>query len=127
MSSSVTVQCEPYKTKWRFHVTPILQIKNPTEFSRFNYVTLSVLGIVNYIKAQRLSWFGHIQRMPEARAAKKIFKWNPLTTRPRGRSKCRWEDNIIEDLVQMKIKNWLTCVQDREKWKDVVEKAKTSN
>jgi hypothetical protein len=34
---------------------------------------------VNYIKAHRLSWFGHIQRMPEARAAKKIFKWNPLT------------------------------------------------
>ena len=24
----------------------------------------------------------------------------------------------------MKIKNWLTCVQDRAKWKDVVEKAK---
>jgi len=37
-------------------------------------------NIVNYIKAQRLSWFGHIQRMPEARATKKIFKWNPLTT-----------------------------------------------
>jgi len=36
--------------------------------------------------------------MPEARAAKKIFKWNPLTTRPRGRPKCRWEDNIIQEL-----------------------------
>ena len=78
---------------------------------------------VNYIKAQRLSWFGHIQRMPEARATKKIFKWNPLTTRPRGRPKYRWEDNIIQDLGQMKI----TCVRDRAEWKDVVEKAKTSN
>jgi len=58
-------------------------------------------NIVNYIKAQRLSWFGHIQRMPEARPAKKIIKWNPLTTRPRGRPKYRWEDNIIEDLGQM--------------------------
>ena len=46
-------------------------------------------NIVNYIKAQRLSWFSHTQRMPEARAAKKIFKWNPLTTRPRGRPKYR--------------------------------------
>ena len=81
---------------------------------------------VNYIKAQRLSWFGHIQRMPEARAAKEIFKWNPLTTRPRRRPKYRWEDNTIQDLGQMKIKNWLTCVQDRVKWKDVVEKVKTS-
>ena len=62
--------------------------------------------------------------MPEARAAKKIFKRNPLTTRPRGRPKYRWEDNIIQDLGQIKIKNWLTCVLDRAKWKDVVEKAK---
>ena len=59
---------------------------------------------VNYIKAQRLSRFGHIQRMPEARAAKEIFKWNPLTARPRGRPKYRWEDNITQDLGQMKIK-----------------------
>ena len=64
--------------------------------------------------------------MPEARATK-IFKWNPLTTRPRGRPKYGWEDNIIQDLGQMKIEIWLTCVQDREKWKDVVEKVKTSN
>jgi hypothetical protein len=61
--------------------------------------------------------------MPEARATKKIFKWNPLTTRPRGRPNYRWEDN----LGQMKIKNWLTRVQDRTKWKDVVEKVKTSD
>jgi len=84
-------------------------------------------NIVNYIKAQRLRWFGHVQRMPETRAAKKIFKWNPLNTRPTARPKHRWEDNIIEDLGQMMIKNWINCVQDRAKWKVVVEKAKTSN
>ena len=27
----------------------------------------------------------------------------------------------------MKFKNWITCVQDRGKWKEVVEKAKTFN
>jgi len=27
----------------------------------------------------------------------------------------------------MKIKHWIACVQDQEKWKDVVEKAKTFN
>jgi len=84
-------------------------------------------NIVKHTKAQRLSWFGHIQRMPETREAKKIFKWNPLTTIPRGRPKHRWEDNIIQDLGQMKTKNWINCIQDRAKWKDVVEKAKTSN
>jgi len=65
--------------------------------------------------------------MSEARATKKIFKWNPLTTRPRGRPKYRWEDNIIQGLGQMEIENRLTCVQDRAKWKGVVEKDKTFN
>ena len=81
---------------------------------------------VNCIKAQRLRWFGHIQRIPEVWATKKVFKWNPLTTRPRGRPKHRWED-IIQDLGQLKTKNWLACVRNRAKWKYVVEKAKTSN
>ena len=27
----------------------------------------------------------------------------------------------------MKIKNWIACVQDRGKWKEVVKKAKTFN
>jgi len=92
------------------------RIKNNEELDKL----IKHRNIVNHIKAQRLSWFGHIQRMPETRAAKKIFKWNPLTMGPRGRP-------IIQGLGQMKIKNWITCVQDRAKWKDVVEKAKTSN
>jgi hypothetical protein len=33
--------------------------------------------IVNYIKAQKLRWFGDVQRMPDTRTVKKIFKWNP--------------------------------------------------
>ena len=29
-------------------------------------------NIINYIKAQRLSWFGHVQRMRDTRTVKKI-------------------------------------------------------
>ena len=82
-------------------------------------------NIINYIKAQRLSWFGHVQRMPASSTVKKIFKWTPLTTRSKGRPKQRWEDNIIQDIRQMNIKNWTACVQDRATWKNIVEKAKT--
>jgi len=84
-------------------------------------------NIVNYIKALRLNWFGHIYRMPDTRTNKKILKWNPLTNRPKGRPKNRWEDNIIQDLPQIKIKIWITCVWGRAKWKDVVGKDKNSN
>jgi len=42
-------------------------------------------NIVNYIKAQRVSWFSHVQRMTDTRTAKKIFKWNPLTNSSQGR------------------------------------------
>jgi hypothetical protein len=38
-------------------------------------------NIINYIKAQRLSWFGHVQRMPDIRTVKKIFNWKLLTKR----------------------------------------------
>jgi hypothetical protein len=59
-------------------------------------------NIVNYIKAQRLSWFGHVQIMPDTRTGKKIFKWNPLTKRSHGRPKYRWEDNVKQDICQMR-------------------------
>jgi hypothetical protein len=84
-------------------------------------------NIINHIKALRLSWFGPVQRMPESRTVKKIFNWTPLTTRSKGRPKQRWEDNIIQDICQLNVKNWTACAQDRVKWKNVVEKAKTFN
>ena len=49
-------------------------------------------NIVSHIKAQRLIWFGHVQRMSDIRTVKKIFKWNPLIKRSQGRRKYRWED-----------------------------------
>jgi len=82
-------------------------------------------NIINHIKAQRLSWFGHLQRMPEERIVKIVYKWKPMLTRPLGRPKNRWEGDIINDTKKMKIKNWTSYTQDRNKWKLCVEKAKT--
>ena len=71
-------------------------------------------NIINYIKAQWLSWFGH--------------KWKPMLTRSFGTLKNRWEDDIRNDLKKLKIKNWWTsCIQDRNNWKLYIEKAKTFN
>jgi hypothetical protein len=64
--------------------------------------------------------------MPDSRTVKKIYNWT-LTVRSKGRPKQRWEDNIIQDIRQLNIKNWTACVQEQMKWKNVVEKAKTFN
>jgi hypothetical protein len=33
-------------------------------------------NIINYIKAQRLSWFGHLHRIPEEKMLKKYISGN---------------------------------------------------
>ena len=52
---------------------------------------------------------------------------NQVIKSRQGRPKYRWEGNIKQDIYQIKIKNWVACVQDRGKWEEVVEKAKTFN
>jgi hypothetical protein len=41
--------------------------------------------IVRFIKAQRIKWLGHIQRMDQARPTRKLLDRKPLGTRPVGR------------------------------------------
>jgi hypothetical protein len=103
------------------------RIFGPTKENQIWRVKINEENVINHIKAQRLSWFGHIQRMLNTRTVKKIFNWKPLTKRSQGRPTYRWEDNIKQDICQMKIKNWIACIQDRGKWKEVTEKAKTFN
>jgi len=80
---------------------------------------------INYVKGQRLSRFGHTNRMPETGTVKRIHRWKPFTGRPAGRPKSRREDDVRSDLKKMKLMKWAEQVQDRLKWKDIVERAKT--
>ena len=59
-------------------------------------------NIINYVKSQQLSWFGHINRMPETSIVKRIDKWKPFTGRPAGRPKSRLDDDVRNDLKKMK-------------------------
>ena len=58
---------------------------------------------INYVKAQRLSWFGHTNRMPETSVVKRIHKWKPFTGRPAGGPKSRWDDDVRNDLKKKKL------------------------
>jgi hypothetical protein len=60
--------------------------------------------IVRFIKAKRIKWLGHIQRMEQARPTRKLLDWKPMGTRPVGRPRQRWQEDAMEDLKKLKIK-----------------------
>jgi hypothetical protein len=55
-------------------------------------------NIIRFIKSQGLKWLGHVERMPIEREFTRICKWKPLASRPKGRPKNRWEDDVRTDL-----------------------------
>ena len=82
-------------------------------------------NIINIIRAQRLGWLGHIERMQGRRMVKAIYCWKPISRRPTGRPKIRCEDDVRKDIQKSKVPNWKTLVQDKIRWKELVEKTKT--
>jgi hypothetical protein len=87
--------------------------------------TIKHKNIINIIRAQRLSWFGHIERMKGTRMVKAIHCWKPISRRPIGRPKTRWVDDVRNDMQKLKVPNWKTLAQDRRRWKELFERSKT--
>jgi hypothetical protein len=56
---------------------------------------------------------------------KAIYSWKPMSKRPIRRPKARWVDDVRKDIQKLNVSNWKTLAQDRERWKELVEKAKT--
>jgi hypothetical protein len=81
--------------------------------------------IARFIKAQRIKWLGHIQRMDQIRPARKLLDWKPVGTRPVGRPRQRWQKDVMEDLKKLNVKNLKETAKDRRTWRDLAEKAKT--
>jgi len=53
--------------------------------------SIDSVDIVGFIKAQRIKWLGHIQRMNQARLTRKLLEWKPMGTRPVGRPRQQWK------------------------------------
>jgi hypothetical protein len=61
--------------------------------------------IVRYIKINRLGRAGHVIRMDNNRTVK-VFNTKPIGIRKIGRPKLRWEDDVIQDVKTLGVKNW---------------------
>jgi uncharacterized coiled-coil protein SlyX len=48
-----------------------------------------------------------------------------MGTRPIGKPRQRWQEDVVEDLKKLKAKNWKEAAKDRRTWRDLAEKAKT--
>jgi hypothetical protein len=83
--------------------------------------------MVRFIKAQRIKWLGHIQRMEQTRPATRLLDWKPMGTGPIGRPRQLWQEDVMEDLKNLKIENWKETAKDRRTWRDLAEKAKAHN
>jgi len=81
-------------------------------------------NIVKWIKGQRISWLGHLERMEEERMPKKIFTQELEGTRRRGRPRKRWKEEVERALQVLGVRRWRELVADRKKWKDIVRQAK---
>ena len=81
-------------------------------------------NIVKWIKGQRISWLGHLERMEEDKMPKKIFTQELEESRRKGRPKKGWKEEVERDLRVLGVRRWRDLVADRKKWKDIVRQAK---
>ncbi|XP_071039975.1 uncharacterized protein [Parasteatoda tepidariorum] len=79
--------------------------------------------IINYVKAKRIQWLGHLERMEENRGTKKIFKGQCQGKRKRECSVKRWFDEVEKDLETLKVRNWKQRARDRRLWRKIVSAA----
>jgi hypothetical protein len=67
-------------------------------------------NIVKWIKGQRISWLGHLERMKKDRMLKKIFTQELEGTRRRGRPRKRWKEDVERDLQVLGVRRWRKSV-----------------
>jgi len=82
----------------------------------------SSLNIVQVIKSRRMRWAEQVARMGERRGVYRGFVGKPEGTRPLGRPRRSWEDNIKVDLQKVACggMEWIELAQDRDNWRTLV-------
>jgi hypothetical protein len=81
-------------------------------------------NMVKWIKGQRISLLGHLERMKENRMHKKIFTQELEGTRRRGRLRKGWREEVERDLQVLGVRRWSELVIDRDKWRAIFRQTK---
>ncbi|KAJ8916877.1 hypothetical protein NQ315_013345 [Exocentrus adspersus] len=66
-------------------------------------------SIVSVVRARRLSWLGHIERLTNVRIPKLLMERTIGGKRRRGRPKARWKAEVEKDLQQLQKKYTYVC------------------
>jgi hypothetical protein len=94
---------------------------------RYNVELYRFMGgkdIVGFIKAQRIQWVGHVDRMDEMAIPKRVLKGKLYAKRRIGRSRLRWTDDVTDDLRKMGIRGWTEKARNADQWRLIVKDAK---
>jgi len=81
-------------------------------------------NIVKWIKGQRISWLGHLERMEEDRVHKKIFTQGLEGTRRRGRPRKRRKEEVERNLQVLVVRRWRELVADRKNGRTLFDRPK---
>ena len=85
---------------------------------------LGVTDILTKARQARLRWYGHLRRMNEESAPKKIWRMEIEGKRPRGRPQKRWMENVKEDMGLAGLRDEDT--QRRTYWRSKIQKLQPS-
>jgi hypothetical protein len=78
---------------------------------------------VTHIKTNRLRWAGHVIRLEEQSAARRVLVAVVEGRRQRGRPKLRWKDGVMEDARKLGERNWRNASRNRDSWWKHLRKA----
>jgi hypothetical protein len=62
--------------------------------------------------------------MDNSRTVKKVFNTKPIGIRKVARLMLRWEDDVIQDIKNLGVKNLRNVAMEKESWQKLLTKAR---
>jgi hypothetical protein len=88
------------------------------------YAIVKKPTITETVRLHSFCWFGHVQRMEESRIPKRVLYMNLESTRPKGRPRNTWQDEVRENGRIVGAEEWQEKVYNREEWKKLLRTAR---